>query len=238
MGARSPKNPDSHEAARPAGNRRKAFFRLTEKQIQRFLSVHARSGCTKDTILQYRTAVFVFYDFLPEDKRVYQDTLSRWIDALIEQGYSSRTVCARLSVVNSLLDFLGRRDFQCMVKLERTEAKTADLTRAEYLQLLQEAKRQENVTLYLLVKTFAVAGLSVQYLDNLTREAVNSGVIQTERKRYSQTVELPTGLRSELLDYTMREGIRSGPVFHTRSGKSFNRSVVTNMIELKGQAYD
>lgn len=232
MGAPSAKSSNAHKAA---GSSRKVSFRLTEKQIRQFLAAHAGSGCGKNTIQQYQYALSSFYDFLPEDKRISRDTLSRWTDALTEQGYSPRTVCTRLSAVNALLDFLGRRDFQWRLKLERSEADAADLTREEYLRLLQEAKRQENITLYLLVKTFAVAGLPVQCLDNLTREAVDSGTIQTERKLYHQTVPLPPMLRRELLDYAMREGVRSGPVFRTGSGAPLHRSTVSYMISRLGR---
>lgn len=232
MGARSAKSSDVHEAA---DSSRKSSFRLTEKQIRQFLAAQAGSGCGKNTVQQYRYALSSFYDFLPEDKRVFCDTLSRWTDVLTEQGYSSRTICTRLSAVNGLLDFVGRRDFQWRVKLERSGAGTADLTREEYLRLLQEAKRQENITLYLLVKTFAVAGLSVQCLDGLTREAVDSGTIQAERKLYRQTVPLPPMLRRELLDYAMREGVRSGPVFRTGAGTPIHRSTVSYMISRLGR---
>ena len=141
-----------------------------------------------------------------------------------------------MSAVNTLMDFLGRRDFQYHVKLDRPEAELPILTRDEYIQLLQEAKRQEDITLYLLVKTFAVAGMSIQNLDDLTWEAIDCGIVKTERKRYSQTLVLPAPLRQEPLDYAMREGIRTGPVFRTKNKKTFNRSVVTTMISKLGEA--
>lgn len=211
-------------------------FPLTEKQIRTFLATHAKSGCTEETIRQYQAAIKSFYEFLPENKCVLRGSLENWQEALSEQGYSTRTILARVSAVNMLMDFLGRRDFQYHVKLDRPEAELPVLTRDEYIQLLQEAKRQEDITLYLLVKTFAVAGMSIQNLDDLTREAIDCGIVKTERKRYSQTLVLPAPLRQELLDYAMREGIRTGPVFRTKNKKTFNRSVVTTMISKLGEA--
>lgn len=110
-----------------------------------------------------------------------------------------------------------------------------DLTREEYIRLLAGAREQENFTLYLLVKTFALTGLPIQSLDDLTREAVNYGEIQTERKLYSQAVHIPAMLRRELLDYAMREGVRSGPLFRIRTGRPLNRSAITNMISRLGE---
>lgn len=236
MGARSRQTKEETETGQLAGGGRKASFCLAEKQIQRFLDAHANSGCTEDTIRQYRYAIFQFYEFLPEEKRVFHDTLSQWNNLLLEQGYSPATVCTRLSAINSLLDFLGRRNFQWRPKLEKPKADTADLTREEYIRLLQEAKRQEDITLYLLVKTLAVTGLSVQRLSDLTREAVNCGAIYTERKLYSQSVTLPAELRKELLDYAMREGVRSGPIFRSSTGNPLQRRVASCMVSKLGEA--
>lgn len=238
MRDRGAEAPSAEKAGRQAGGTdRKTPFRLSKKQIQRFLAAHAESGCTENTIRQYRAALLSFHDFLPESGAVSLDSLARWQEALLEQGYSSRTVSARVSAVNALLDYLERRDYQCHLKIELPEADLPDLTREEYIQLLAQARRQEDITLYLLVKTFAVTGLSVQGLNDLTREAVDRGEIRTERKLFSQTVEIPALLRRELLDYAMREGVRSGPVFRTRTGRPFNRSAVTAMIaRLGGEA--
>ncbi len=220
---------------RTGGTDRRPSFRLSQKQIQKFLAAHAESGCAKETIRRYRAALLSFHAFLPESGMVSRNSLAQWQTVLLEQGYSSRTVSARTSAVNALLDYLGRRDYQCHLKAERPEADLPDLSRTEYIRLLQEAKRQEDITLYLLVKTFAVAGLSVQSLSDLTREAVDCGMVRTERKLYSQTVVLPAMLRRELLDYAMRKGVRSAPVFRTRTGRPFSRSAVTKMISRLGE---
>ncbi len=235
MEVRSPPLAGEGETTRP-GNARGPSFRLTAKEIQRFLDDHEGDGYTADTIRQYRRALTSFYDFLPEDKRVRQDMIPRWYQSLLEQGYSARTASTRLSAVNSLLDYLGQRNLQWHTKMEHATAESQELTREEYLRLLHEARRQEDITLYLLVKTFAVTGLPLQCLPDLTREAVNCGTVRTERKMYNQAVALPMGLRRELLDYAMREGVRTGPVFRNASGEPLQRTIVTNMISRLGEA--
>ena len=132
-------------------------FPLTEKQIRTFLATHAKSGCTEETIRQYQAAIKSFYEFLPENKCVLQSSLEHWQEALSEQGYSTRTILVRVSAVNTLMD-PGRRDFQYHVKLDRPEAELPILTRDEYIQLLQEAKRQEDITLYLWSKPLLLWG--------------------------------------------------------------------------------
>ena len=217
------------------GMRSRTPFHLGKKQIETFLAAHSRSGCAGDTIRQYRATILAFRDFLPESKTVARNSLAQWQAALLEQGYSPRTVSTRVSAVNALLDYLGRRDYQCHLKMERATPELPDLTREEYIRLLAGARRQENITLYLLVKTFALTGLPIQSLNDLTREAVNCGEIRTERKLYSQTVHIPAMLRRELLDYAMREGVRSGPLFRTRTGRPLNRSTITSMISRLGE---
>lgn len=102
----------------------------------------------------------------------------------------------------------------------------AELTRAEYLRLLQTAKRLGRERLYLLVKVFATVGLPVQHLPELTVEAARQGAMRLDGRE----LRLPEGLRRELLDYAQREHIRGGPVFVTRNDAPLDRSNVTRAI--------
>lgn len=210
---------------------------LIPERIEQFLSTQKKEGCTEVTIKTYRTSMNRLYAFLPENKQITQDTLSQWEAHMSAQGYSARTIYTRLAIANSFLAFLGRRNWQRRdISRKYDEPDLPELTREEYLLLLQEAKRQENIQLYLLVKVFACMGLSIQSLDKLTREAVNEGTLQIDHKLCTQALEIPPLLRRELLDYAMREGIRSGPVFVNRNGRSINRQILTVKISKLGEA--
>ena len=101
-------------------------------------------------------------------------------------------------------------------------AGTEELTRAEYLHLLDTARVLGREPAYLLVKVFALTGISVSELPVLTVEAVRAGRVRD--------VPLPEGLKSELLAYAARKNILSGPVFATRSGRPLDVQRVSAIL--------
>lgn len=198
---------------RDAPRRRAA---VTMEQIEAFLRSLERRGRAAGTIQAYRRSLTRFYQALPPDKRVGRDTLSRWRDDLLAQGYTARTVNAALSAANSLLDFLGQRECQLVRRLAVADQAQPELDRREYLRLLSAARTQGNERAYLLVKVFAVTGLLVHGLPELTVEAVRANALAPEPGGPRRPI--PATLREELLAYIRRRELTGGPVFVTRSG--------------------
>lgn len=217
---------------RDAPRRRAA---VTMEQIEAFLRSLERRGRATGTIQAYRRSLTRFYQALPPDKRVGRDTLSRWRDDLLAQGYTARTVNAALSAANSLLDFLGQRECQLVRRLAVADQAQPELDRREYLRLLSAARTQRNERAYLLVKVFAVTGLPVHGLPELTVEAVRANALAPEPGGPRRPI--PAALREELLAYIRRRELTGGPVFVTRSGRPLSRTAVTAAIQsLAGDA--
>lgn len=217
---------------RDAPRRRAA---VTMEQIEAFLRSLERRGRAAGTIQAYRRSLTRFYQALPPDKRVCRDTLSRWRDDLLAQGYTARTVNAALSAANSLLDFLGQRECQLVRRLAVADQAQPELDRREYLRLLSAARAQGNERAYLLVKVFAVTGIPVHGLPELTVEAVRANALAPEPG--GQRRPIPATLREELLAYIRRRELTGGPVFVTRSGRPLSRTAVTAAIQsLAGDA--
>ena len=76
---------------------------LTPEDLPAFFSGLEKKGREASTPEIYRHNMR-----LPADKMVRRGTLDRWREALLEGGYSPRTVNVRISVANSLMAFLGR----------------------------------------------------------------------------------------------------------------------------------
>ena len=217
---------------RDAPQRRAA---VTMEQIEAFLRSLERRGRAAGTIQAYRRSLTRFYQALPPDKRVGRDTLSRWRDDLLAQGYTARTVNAALSAANSLLDFLGQRECQLVRRLAVADQAQPELDRREYLRLLSAARAQGNERAYLLVKVFAVTGIPVHGLPELTVEAVRANALAPEPGGPRRPI--PASLREELLAYIRRRELTGGPVFVTRSGRPLSRTAVTAAIQsLAGDA--
>ena len=196
-------------------------------RIDRYLEDLLERGRAKGTINLYRLYLGQLYHFLPADKCIQPDTLGRWRQQLHSQGYTVRTINVHLSAANSFLRFCGRRDLLMDFRLPEQTVETPAATRAEYIRLLQAARNDGKERLYLLIKMFGATGLSVSSLPDVTVAAVERGVIETEKKEH---IHLPDCLRQELLDYARRQGVRSGQLFLTRSGRPVSRTNVSDSI--------
>lgn len=200
---------------------------MTLGDIEEFLDYLDEKGSPMDSLDTYRRKLTALYNFLGEEKRLGRNTLSKWRESLLKQGYAEPTTNAFIYVANSYLNYVGLRDYQ-LVGLPRPEARSVeDMTRAEYLRLLSTARLLENEQVYLMVKTFALTGISVQDLPKVTVEATLKGVVS----RGGKELRLPKCLQEELLSFARREGLFQGPVFVTkRERKPLGRTVVTMYI--------
>ena len=155
-----------------------------------------------------------------------------WKKWLEEQGFSHRTINTRLSVWNSLVRYLGHREWQMDLYGSPEADVQPELTRPEYLRLLSAAKQQGQEKVYLLIKALGGVGLRIQELPQLTAEAVRQGrvFLESQNGATSRMLHLPTILQAELLEYMSREGITKGPVFTTSGGNPLDRSNVGHSI--------
>ena len=223
---------------------------LTPEVMEEFLESQRRRGIGSASLEAYRRNLKKLYDSLPGEKRLTAETGRVWKRQMEAQGIAPRSVNSRLSALNSLCEYLGRREFQIhdflreeavlhreyqlanQLKLE-TELQP-ELTRAEYLRLLQAARALEKERVYLLVKVLGGAGLRIQELPQLTVEAVKLGVVELEyhNSRQKRMLHLPEGLKEELLDFAKREGRSHGPVFSSSEGMPMARSSVNYFINI------
>ena len=148
----------------------------------------------------------------------------------MRQGYACATINSFLSSGNSFVEFAGHREYQLMGQLELEDDPQPELTRTEYLRLLQTARALGKEKVYLLIKLFGSTSLTVQELPKVTVEAVEAGRIPIVFSGVRSVVRLPEPLRKELLEYAKRCGYLSGPIFLTRNGAPLNRTYVSASI--------
>ncbi len=210
-------------------------FSLKKAQLRQFLKELGENGRAEETIKKYRSDLNRFYEFLGEEKWVFPDSLTRWRSSMIADGYAPRSINASLAAVNSFYDSIGCWEWQCTDWMELKESGTPELSREEYLQLLQEARKQENIQLYLLVKVLACTELTPSEIPLLTREAVNEGVVTGKKRGGQENVSLPEPLQRDLLNFAVHRSIRSGPVFLNGSRKCLTRTVISKQIGTLGE---
>lgn len=192
---------------------------LSPELIAEYLDALLEKGCTAETQKAYQVKLEQLYQYLPEDKLIRADTLTQWRTALVEAGYAPRTVNVCIAAANGLVAYCGHREFQVEKPLKCDCGIQPELTRSEYLRLLQTAKNLGKHRAYLLVKLFGTVALTPRCLYAVTVEAVRDGWIILPGER----LRIPPSLQSELLSYARNQGLSSGPVFITRKGNVISR---------------
>ena len=117
------------------------FPSLTWDQVDAYLDDLRERGRTPETIKIYRSNLQLLFEALPENGRLDHKTLARWRNAMLDQGYTPRTVNVQLASANGFFDYLGLRDYQLPVQLKPAkDDMQPELTRDEYLRLLSAAR--------------------------------------------------------------------------------------------------
>ena len=191
-------------------------------QFKAFLREQERAEQTSEKYLHDLRALMVFLN----GESLTKAALISWKENL-QENYAAASVNAMLAAVNSYLSYRGRgelrvkplrmqRDLFCRVEKE--------LTRDEYVRLVQAAGQRGNERLALLLQTICATGIRVSELQFITLEAARSGRAEVNCKGKRRTVFLPEKLRRMLLRFAKGRGIGSGAVFCTRCGKPLDRS--------------
>ena len=203
---------------------------LTPELIDNFIAHLKERNYIQGTVNRYEQDLRQFYADLSEDKCVHRDTLSKYREKLLANGYAPRTVNLRISSANSLFRYLGLKEYQLDNQLRPKNDSQPEISRSEYLRLLRTARALGRESEYLLIKLFASTGITILEVPKVTVEAVEAGRIEIQPSNNKQVLRLPRCLQKELLDYAARNGIHRGPIFLSRGGKTMSRTNITQKI--------
>lgn len=181
-----------------------------------------RSGSTIRKYVHDLGALSAFLDGRPISKGL----LLEWKEELVGQ-YAPASVNSKLAAVNGFLGFCGLGELRLRpLKLQRSLflSEEKELTRAEYVRLVQAAERAENERLALVIQTICATGIRVSELRFITAEAVHTGRAEVANKGKRRVIFLPDRLRKLLKSYMQRQKITAGAVFVSRNGRPLNRS--------------
>lgn len=187
---------------------------------------------SRATVEKYVRDVRVFMGYAG-GRPVVKGMVMAYKQMLIERGYAVRSINSMLASLNSVFRYLGWND--CAVKSIKTQRQTycpeeKELTKGEYLRLLEAAKGRPR--LQLLLETICGTGIRVSELAYFTVEGIRRGEITVTCKSKTRTILIPGKLRRRLLEYARAAGIQNGVIFRTRSGRAMNRSNI--WAEMKG----
>ena len=207
---------------------------LTEKLIAAFSAYLKSEEKSENTIGKYLRDVRAFAAY-QNGVEVTKETIIAYKSNLISVNYAVRSINSMLASINSLLSFLGWVDCRVKsVKLQRQIycPEEKELTKAEYMRLVNTAKQKGNERLNLILQTICGTGIRVSELQYITVEAAKCGEAVVSLKGKIRTIFIVRELQKKLLRYVAEQGISSGTIFITRTGRPMNRTNIWR--EMKG----
>ena len=207
---------------------------LTSEAIKNFKKYLKEEENSKNTIEKYMRDVWEFTTYM-NGEEITKESVIAYKDKLISKNYAVRSINSMLASLNSLFSFLNWMDCRVKsIKLQRQIycPEEKELTKAEYMRLVNTAKQKGNERLNLILQTICGTGIRVSELQYITVEAVKNGEAVVSLKGKTRTVFLVKELKKKLLRYTAEQNISSGSVFITRTGKPISRTNIWR--EMKG----
>ena len=198
---------------------------ITAKAINEFREHLILEEKSKITIEKYIRDVNAFAAYT-QGGAVTKETVIAYKKHL--QGiYAVRSINSMLASINSLFGFLGWHDLRVRsLKLQQQVfcPEEKELTKAEYTRLCRTAKRRHNERLDLILQTICGTGIRVSELRYITVEAAKRGEAAVNCKAKTRSVFIVKELKQKLLRYAAEQGITSGMIFVTRTGKPISRT--------------
>ena len=171
------------------------------RDVKAFMAYAQNSAITKETVIAYKK--------------------------YLQENYAVRSVNSMLASINSFFSFFGWNDLKVKsLKLQQQVfcPEEKELTKEEYTRLCRAAVRKHNERLNLILQTICGTGIRVSELQFITVEAARCGEAVVSCKAKTRTVFLVKALRQKLLRYAAEQGIESGMIFVTRTGKPISRT--------------
>lgn len=208
-------------------------YRLEEAMLQEFEIYLVKEERSRETIKKYLRDVRRFFQEVGTGNRIEKEIVLEYKNKIAIR-YAPSSVNSILAAINSFLRFQGW--FDCMVKTLKIQrgafrASGRELTRNEYLRLLEKARENGNDRLALLMETLGATGIRIGELPFITVEAATDGYAVVTLKGKTRQVLIPKKLGKKLLKYAKSHGKKEGPVFVTRTGRTMDRSNILHEMK-------
>ena len=201
---------------------------ITNEQLKAYAAHLRAEEREASTIDKYARDLREFSAWL-EARELDKEAASQWKVYLLDNGLAPVTVNGKLAALNGFLRFLGRED--CRVRALKVQRRVLreqrrELDRAEYVRLVETARREGRERLALLLETICATGIRVSELRFVTVEAARVGRADVSLKGKIRTILLPKKLCRKLLKYAGARKIASGAIFRARGGEPISRKRV------------
>lgn len=181
---------------------------------------------SKNTVEKYLRDTKKFLQYIAGEEITKPAVLS-YKQYLLDSGYAERSINSMLASVKHFLKSIGKVNMSA--KSIRIQQKPfceseKELTREEYIRLLNEAESEHKLRLSMMLQTICATGIRVSELKYITVKAVRKGEVKVNCKGKVRLIMIIKSLQKKLLAYIREQRIEKGMVFITKSGQPLNRS--------------
>ena len=201
---------------------------ITFELLQQFRYYLKNEERENSTIEKYLQNIQSFANWL-QNREVTKENLTAYKEHLIMKKYNPKTINGMLSAINKFLVFVGWEDIKVKyLRIQRQlfRSTSRELTKAEYMKLLNKVQELGKERLGLLMQTICATGIRVSEVKYITVEAVKTGKAEISLKGKIRTILLLGKLCKKLLKYAKHKKITSGEIFLTRSGRGLGRKQI------------
>ena len=199
--------------------------KIEPKILQEFELYLRNEERSKATIEKYMRDVRCFVGFIGSTEVSKQSVVD--YKNKLGNSYAVASANSMIAALNSFLRFCGWHDLcikQFRVQRQAYCSEEKELTRAEYIRLLEAANKKHNERLNLIIQTICGTGIRVSELQYITVEALGKGEAVVNCKGKNRRIFIVPELKKKLLRYVKEQKISSGAVFITRNGKPVSRN--------------
>jgi len=202
-------------------------MKITLNQILQYKEYLINEEKSEVTVEKYIRDVQAFYRWL-NDRELTKQVVLEYKNDLVD-SYAPASVNSVIAALNGFFTYNEWYGLKVKsLKLQRALfcKSEKELTKQEYDRLLRAAREKNNERLNLIMQTICSTGIRVSELSYVTVSAVEQGQTQVKLKGKIRVVIFTKELCRILKKYIKEQGITSGAVFVTRSGKPIDRHTI------------
>lgn len=184
-----------------------------ENNVEAYMAYLEREEKSIATRQQYKRDILCFLRFADGGNLTKELILS--YKEMLRGINCPTTVNTKLAALNGFFSFVGREDLRLKrLRVQKRPfcSKEKELTKAEYLRLLEAAKHRKNERLCLVLETICGTGIRVSELQYITADAVRQGEAVITLKGKTRVIlitgKLKKTSRDEQIKVLIREYVR------------------------------
>ncbi|MCX4366041.1 MAG: tyrosine-type recombinase/integrase [Bacilli bacterium] len=200
---------------------------ITEQIIEEYKKYLIREEKSKATISKYIRDIKKLMDYAAGCEITKELMAIYKKDLYINKQYELSSINSFIIAVNRLFEYMkwyGLHTKTYHIQKKVFSPGNRNLSKKEYKKLVSAAMRSGKKRLAMIIRTLCSMGIRISELSYITLEGVKSGIIDIYCKGKQRKALVPGKLQKILLRYASENGIESGMLFCTSSGKAVDRS--------------